>query len=609
MKRAKRRQQQAVILAQSAQSAQVNQGSRKANWLRVICVCQFLSIHCVFVTLPPAEADQQPTVMHVLSQEEQQEGLMSVLRLLLQQLCLDAMPDNAVLCKLLCCSKATSDLVHQTCAGKLAVQLCPPLKDNIARRELSTWLAKHARLLRHLSLDCFYNDVDVFAAAGLRAAAGLPSMRPAAAEPTSSQQVDLDVDPAAQAIPLAEAAAERGLNLMQPPGECSLAQHQPHQPPQHAGVSMLPLLELQLQGRLRGTLLPTISACCKQLTQLQLRPSSGDWLPPLDLTQLTSLRELHIMGGFLCNVPEDTLRIFSSMDQLTKLQASFLGPEAFPYLPASLVDLSAACGVRAVDLEGPTAPVPDLQRLTNLTRLQIGAVQDSQQLPAQLRELHVFRLKCDEGLLQLQQLQSLSLTAIETDASCLAPLTALTHLTALQLRTSKVKGGMSEVCSQLPKLPLLHLWSSEDVYAAQDIEHLGRCTQLTDLQLDAARVGLGVGGFAQQLQSLHNLEHVRLHGVYFAPHPRVPDAVEPLVAALKQLAGRRLSRVRLYDLVLSEEQQSGLRGLLGSGFTYLEGQLYSDSAYSDEEESDGSIPGDWSTDDDAFSSDIGGGGC
>jgi hypothetical protein len=545
----------------------------------------------------------------------------SLLRLLLQQLCLVAMPDNAVICKLLCCSKATSALVHQFCAGKLTVQLCPPVKDNIDRPQLSSWLAKHARLLRHLSLDCFYVDVEEYAAAGLRAAAGLPSMRPAAAEPTVGQQemdvhVDLAVqaivqaeaaaqavvqaeaaahavvqaEAAAQAVVQAEAAAQRGLMLMQPPGDSN----QQHEAPQQAGVSMLPLLELQLQGRLVGTLLPTMSACCRQLTQLQLRPSRTDWLPPTDLSQLHSLRELQIIGGLCCSVPDNTLRIFSSLTQLTRLDASFLGTQSFTHLPASLVELSAACGLSIEDEMAPAGQGPGLRHLTNLTRLKTGGVRGSQMLPAQLRELHAFELRWDEGFLQLQQLKFVSLTAVEI-VPCLGPLSALTQLTALQLRTTHVKGGMSVMCSELPRLPLQHFYSSDDAFSAQDIEQLGRCTKLTELQMDVARVGVGVGAFAQQLQRLHSLQHLRLDSVRFAPHPATPEDVEPLVVALKQLCGRHLTRVRLCLLTLSRQQQSGLRGLLGPGFSYREGQPLSDSAYTDDEpegEADGPMPGD-----------------
>jgi hypothetical protein len=99
---------------------------------------------------------------------------------------------------------------------------------------------------------------------------------------------------------------------------------------------MLPLLELQLQGPLTGTLLPTITVCCRQLTQLQLQPSDPRWRLPSELSQLTSLRELNIKGGLLCDVPDDTLSMFSSFGQLTKLDAASLGRKVSPYLSHTL---------------------------------------------------------------------------------------------------------------------------------------------------------------------------------------------------------------------------------------------------------------------------------
>jgi hypothetical protein len=99
----------------------------------------------------------------MLPQEGQQEGsihLLIFMKLLLEQLCMGPTPDSAVMCKLLCCSRASADLVHELCAGKLTLQLCPPVKDKLDRLQLTTWLAKHARLLRHLSLEWCHSDVE-----------------------------------------------------------------------------------------------------------------------------------------------------------------------------------------------------------------------------------------------------------------------------------------------------------------------------------------------------------------------------------------------------------------------------------------------------------------
>jgi hypothetical protein len=48
------------------------------------------------------------------------------------------------------------------------------------------------------------------------------------------------------------------------------------------------------------------------------------------------LRELNIKGGLLCDVPDDTLSMFSSFGQLTKLDAASLGRKVSPYLSHTL---------------------------------------------------------------------------------------------------------------------------------------------------------------------------------------------------------------------------------------------------------------------------------
>jgi hypothetical protein len=153
------------------------------------------------------------------------------------------------------------------------------------------------------------------------------------------------------------------------------------------------------------------------------------------------------------------------------------------------------------ELERVTAQT-DLQHLTNLTRLFIGTVQDTQLLPAQLQELRATEMRLNDSLSHLQQLTSMSL-AVEFRSTDLAPLTALASLTPFKLETSRVEGGMSELFRQLPKLPLVSLWSSQDRFSAQDVECLGRCRQLTKLEIDAARVRATADDFAQQLQRLH----------------------------------------------------------------------------------------------------------
>jgi hypothetical protein len=115
----------------------------------------------------------------------------------------------------------------------------------------------------------------------------------------------------------------------------------------------------------------------------------------------------------------------------------------------------------------------------------------------------------------------------------------------------------------------------------EDFEHLGRCTQLTELLLDRVCLYIGVGACAEQLLQLQGLKRLRLNDVDFDPHPRQPSALQPLVDAVCQLCLGPLCFVELFDLVLSEQQLLALQGFLGSSLAYREGRLMSDSSSAD----------------------------
>lgn len=262
-------------------------------------------------------------------QVQQQGGqALDVLKIVLEQLCLSCKPDAALLCRLLCCSTYTTELVHQTCAGQLAVTTTKVYHKG------SAWLAKHAQLLRELSLKGTWEDLEQWVAAGLCAAAG----------------------------------ARR----------------------------VLPLQQLQLEGRLEGKSLPTtISACCTQLAQLHATavPDPNGYRRywpdfPVNFSCLCNLQELKIA----CTKPwtDATLQSLSSLTQLTALHMPRL--DSIEHLPVSLVELGEDLKkLDSVDREFEAAEVvtADLQHLTNLTYLQLGAVEGPEQLPRQLRELRV----------------------------------------------------------------------------------------------------------------------------------------------------------------------------------------------------------------------------
>jgi hypothetical protein len=356
--------------------------------------------------------------------------------------------------------------------------------------------------------------------------------------------------PLQQTIMLAEATAQRSIKLMQQAKSPQLAgQRSTEQQAQPAGSSMLPLRELKLQGAVHGTLLPTISACCRHLTKLQLQHqanctpkdvSTRDYSP---LRFLRELRELSIACDGDWKAAAGSLSCVSSMTHLNKLELPALEQDLVKHLPVSSKDLS---------IMSP-ASAPDLQGLSSLTRLQAGSV-DPQLLPAQLQELHLGCLEWQDGLLQLQQLQSLRIDVHDwKKVPDLASLTALTQLTAFRVTINMMQYSspvLSALSEQLPKLPLVFLQSNNDNITAADVKHLGQCTQLTGLHLVNLHVLPSVAALAEQLQKLERLECLTLDGLWFRPHPQHCSDFEPIVAAILQLCGKCLRSVSLGQLVL-----------------------------------------------------------
>jgi hypothetical protein len=453
---------------------------------------------------------------------------------------------------------------------------------------LCTWLAKHAALLKSLRLDgCILAEDREYAAAGVRAAAGVPSMCNAAAAAAAAAASSHPYDRAARFLVAAEATAQGALSMqatLPPQKHAGIILKEPQQP---AGVSMLPLQELHFDGLLQGTLLPTISACCRQLTQLDFS-NCFDESPPSDFKALHNLQQLRVNCDQVWT--EASLCSISGLTKLTKLDAPGLLLCSLQHLPTSLVDVCAGDLGNSHRLEvHDSRCILDLRRLTSLTCLQLGTVKDPQLLPAQLKELHVQNFKWHEGYVQLSQLGTLQLTIRkERHKPDMVALNAWTQLTALKLCIRpqvewwhEQMSSMSDMCKHLPKFPLVQLQVDDIDVTKKDIEQLGRCTQLTELSLDRVCLEVGVGAVAQQFLQLHGLMRLRLNSVEFDPHPCEPLDYQPLVDAVCQLCLGPLRFVELSQLVLSEQQVLALQAALGSSLAYREGQLISDSSSAD----------------------------
>jgi hypothetical protein len=484
-------------------------------------------------------------------QQQPDQGLV-VLEIVLQQLCLE---DVEFLCTLLCCSKATAAVVNQTCAGQLSVTET----DEICSEE-GTWLAKHAQLLRVLHVDVCDIDDEEWVAAGLRAAAGAPSMAPAAGAARAAAS--------RQRIQQAEAAARQ-----------AVASLQAAPAPAGSGVRMLPLQELQLKSdvQLHGSLLPTISACCRQLTQLEFfHVGEGD-ISPADLSPLRNLQNLTIMCDEEWTAA--TLASISSLTQLTFLQTKTLEPEYCEHLPASLVMLFASTHEnRGFDVDDLVERPPelleaDLSHLTNLTYLHLDAAPCSEDLPPSLQELVVRDFTWDDGFLQLQELHSLKFDiywhwAHRGELPNLGPMTKMTQLTALRLGVITTKDDMGwtlpELCSNLPQLPLLELKTVGMDFDEPHVMDLGGCTQLTSLTVNDSIIDCSIGEFSKQLLRMQDLEKLSLVTVKFTPRVREAKDAQPLINALAKLCSKgQLACLEITThLLLSSQHDKKLKGLL-----------------------------------------------
>jgi hypothetical protein len=483
------------------------------------------------------------TLLHLLVQVQQQcdQGL-DVLKIIMEQLCLEHKLNAALVCRLLCCSTATAELVHQTCAGQLAVT------SSKMYHKGSAWLAKHARLLRELSLTGTWEGLEEWVAAGLCAAAG--------------------------------------------------------------ASDTLPLQQLQLEGKLESEHLHTvISDCCTQLTLLHATCVPGLYTSsptafPVDFSLLHNLRELRIS----CTKPwtDATLQSMSSLTQLTTLHTPPLELENvfFEELPVSLVELAVPEDRDEDDrgYEAAFAYEDDMQHLTNLTYLQLSAVEGPEQLPQQLRELRVRDFEWDEGFLELPQLCSLRF-AIHGDSANFEInfLTELTELTALGLSLMTSPGRESDVfieCSLLPELPLVQLrCRSVWFYDHPDFSCVAQCTQLTELVLHDSFLNFSLVSFAEELRRLRNLERLTLINVRCHPRPEQDHHFKPLLDVISNLCLGELRYVKLSTgLCGSKEQQSSLQGLLGDALVLdiVEMPYDPEADYQSESVSDGSeqVPGD-----------------
>jgi hypothetical protein len=475
---------------------------------------------------------------------------------------------------------ATAALVHETCAGKVQLHISPKQYGHITHEQLGSWLAGHARLLRQLHLEIHESphdaELEEYAAAGLRAAVGV-----CAATGFPSTQA-FKGNPELPFIVQAEETALQGYLLSQGLVLAGL-------PQQIQASGWLPLQELQLQGPLSGTLLPSIAASCGRSTQLQMHANTCE-APPFPLISfMLNLREVWVQwpGDDILregvNQTSCSLSTLSSLTQLTKLKMPIrvigeqgkLAHESFKHLPCSLHELCAEVSPELL----PGSVAPDLRHLTNLTRLTTTAVHDAHLLPEQLHELHVMVFNWDEAYAKLQQLRSITLTIYGAERVAdagnqnLGPLTACTQLTALRLRTIREHNSaqtLSELWGQLHKLPLKHLQSEQERFTANDVRHVGQCTQLTALLLTNSALDVSAGAFSRQLQHLQALKRLVLNEVHFTPRVETSDDVQPLVAAIEQLCGKALSNVIVWGLPLSDEQQAVFRGLLGTSFELLE---------------------------------------
>lgn len=525
----------------------------------------------------------QPLLAQVQQQADQ--GLV-VLTIVLNQLSLE---DKDLLCKLLCCSKATAAVVNQTCAGQLTVKT-HHIYSAVFLLKRSVWLAKHAPLLRVLHVDINNIDDEEWIAAGLRAAAGVPSMHHAAAAAGAA---------ASQRILQAEAAAQQAVLSLQSAASTADVRGSSVEPQQQAGVSMLRLQELQLWAnwQLQGTLLSTMSGCCSQLTRLHLFHVGFGRLSPADLSPLHSLQALAIMCEEQWTAA--TLPSIRSLTQLTMLQTEALKPDSFKHLPVSLATLIAVTPAGQVPSPDDLVREPvkvfkaDLSHLTSLTYLQLDAAPSSQQLPAKLQVLNVRDFVWDEGFLQLQQLCMLKFYIYwhwsRRDAvPDLAPLTALTQLTDLRLSVITTPDDtdmtLPELCNNLSKLPLVELKTVEMGFSPADVLHLGCCTQLTGLTINGSILDCSIGVFAKQLLKLQDLERFSLVSVRFTPRTRRAKDTQPLINAIAKLCSQgELCEVELTtQLLLSSQQSKKLRGLLGDSLTLIE--TWSDDEYESEDD-------------------------
>jgi hypothetical protein len=440
-------------------------------------------------------------------------------------------PEQQVVCRLLCCSRAMARLVHALCAGRLHVSMQPserhsaPQRQTAYREAYCCWLAKHARLLAELRVQDVWGSqplqdgLEQYVAAGLRAAAGVAvggAAQRVTRAMTASQSAATRAAEAAAAAGPAAASAPQGLPL-----RSLVCDNRNSSASGQAGDNSVSLL------------LDSLAACPK-LTRLQFTSwwRTDIWQPQrlaAALTALRGLRELILEErGYEALLPALQLGT-----QLTKLRLVgirlLLKPNS---LPASLVELACQGNRGAV--------LPPAGHLTALTRLQCESVDAGSSVPPSVQHLQLALCNNPAPLHHLTRLRMLdcgftscSLEQLQAAVAAIGPsLTSLEMWAHDNLRPALLSQRVSG-----PSLPLTGLTVNGVTGEQISVAHLGQWSGLTRLHLQFVHVVETPQHLAHQLQQLTALRELDLPYLRFSGAPQV--SLQPLVDAV---AGMRTLR-------------------------------------------------------------------
>jgi hypothetical protein len=430
-----------------------------------------------------------------------------------------SVPQQHIICKLLCCSAAMTDLVYRACRGELRASMTfdgfsrqsddeSQVTDSSALPQhvsAGRWLAKHAVLLQELSLAGSRNEaaeIEASIAGGLQAASGRSKAAP-------EDHVGSSAAPRRGGLGWWQRRAQ--------PAPPALA-HQQQQGADSSTPSRLLLKAARFQIASCGSMLCALAGS-QQLTALSMNlrqlASVHSWRQcQLGLQSLTSLQDLDLGMSHVSDV-SGLLSLAQGLQQLTQLtklrmRDGSITQGCLSTLPVSLRELWWETSYES------DRDVFNFSHLTALSKLNLPRVLLGDVLPPGLHELAVWGCDFGKPLAGLTGLEVFSIVCIPHADVC----TQLQGVAALREVRIGCDLGLqfgtdpNVVASELASLPLLEVrLRTNRPLSPGFVFSMRQWTKLKRLDLALVHIDGSFKDLSEQLQRLPELQQLQLDKV------------------------------------------------------------------------------------------------